>query len=464
MAVEKPSVEKAVTHFDQHRNDHLKDLMHLVRIPSVSFAGFPPSEVVRSAEAVAELLDARGLEEVSVLTLEGAHPYVYGEWCKAPGKPTLLLYAHHDVQPPGDAELWKTRPFEPTVCDGRLFGRGAADDKAGIVAHTAAISSYLQSSGRLPINVKLIIEGEEEIGSEHLHEFLAKQRENLQADVMVLADAGNFDTGLPSLTVSLRGLVLVEAEVRSIDHSLHSGMWGGPIPDPVGALSKMLASLLDDEGRIAIRGIYDRVRPLTSQEREDYARLDVTEALFRKQTGMAPGARILGGAKNPYETIWRQPALTINAIQASSRDQARNIICDSAWARVGIRIVPDQRPEEVRDLLVSHLEANVPWGVEAKIRPLLADSWWMTDPTGPVFEKARRAFSAGYGKETVFIGCGGSIPFVGPFSEALGGAPALLIGVEDPYTNAHGENESLSLVDFEGAVRSSIHLFSMLAE
>ncbi|MGH9390708.1 MAG: peptidase dimerization domain-containing protein, partial [Vicinamibacteria bacterium] len=240
------------------------------------------------------------------------------------------------------------------------------------------------------------------------------------------------------------------------------GMWGGPVPDPASALAKMLASLHDDDGRIAIKGIYDRVRPMTAREKADLDRLGVTEKIFREQTGMVSGARVLGGTKNPYEAIWRQPSLTINAIQASTREQARNIICDTAWARVGIRIVPDQKPEEVRDLLVDHLRRSVPWGLAPTIRPLTAESWWMTDPTGPVFEKARKAFSAGYGKETVFIGCGGSIPFVAPFSEALGGAPALLIGVEDPYTNAHGENESLSLVDFDGAVRSSIHLYAQL--
>jgi acetylornithine deacetylase/succinyl-diaminopimelate desuccinylase-like protein len=193
-------------------------------------------------------------------------------------------------------------------------------------------------------------------------------------------------------------------------------------------------------------------------------RLGVTEEIVRKQTGMLSGARILGGATNPYEAIWRQPALTVNAIEASERKQARNIICASAWARIGIRIVPDQQSEEIRDLLVSHLEKHAPWGVSITVKPLVAESWWTTDPSGPVFDKARQAFTAGYGRETVTIGCGGSIPFAAPFSEALGGAPALLIGVEDPYTNAHGENESLSLVDFDGAVRGSIHLFSLLGD
>ncbi len=457
------SVADALSHYDAHRARHYEDLKTLVRIPSVSFDGFPPAEVVRSAEAVATLLRSRGLENVKLLTLPGAHPYVYGDWLHAPGRPTILLYAHHDVQPPGDASLWKSPPFEPTErSDGRIYGRGIADDKAGIVAHTAAISSWLGAVGALPLNVKVIIEGEEECGSSHLEEFLKGHRELLQADVMVLADAGNVDTGLPTLTISLRGLCLVEVEVRSLDHALHSGMWGGPVPDPVAALSKMIASLHDASGRIAVPGMYDRVRPMTEAEKADLDRLGVTEELFRKQTQMVPGAQILGEG-NPYATIWRQPSLTINAMQASSREQARNIVCDSAWARITVRLVPDQRPKEIQENLIAHLRRQIPWGVQADIRPGGAESWWMTEPGGPVFEKARRAFSAGYGKETVFVGCGGSIPFVGPFSEALGGAPALLIGVEDPYTNAHGENESLSPVDFDGAVRSSIRLFHELA-
>jgi acetylornithine deacetylase/succinyl-diaminopimelate desuccinylase-like protein len=456
-------LDKALAHYEAHRDRHIEDLEALVRIPSVSFDGFPPAEVVRSAEAVAELLRGRGLENVRLIKLEGAHPYVYGDWLHAPGKPTLLLYAHHDVQPPGDATLWKSPPFEPTKrADGRIYGRGIADDKAGVVAHVAAIASWLGSAGSIPVNVKVIIEGEEECGSSHLEEFLHANKALLQADVMVLADAGNFDTGLPSLTISLRGLAHVEVEVRSLDHALHSGMWGGPIPDPAAALAKMLATLHDDAGRIAVKGVYDRVRPMSAAERADLERLGVTEKMFREQTQMVAGAKVLGD-DNPYATIWRQPALTINAMQASSREQARNIVCDTAWARITVRLVPDQKPKEIQDALVAHLRNAVPWGVQADIKALSAESWWMTEPGGPVFEKARRAFSAGYGKETVFIGCGGSIPFVGPFSEALGGAPALLIGVEDPYTNAHGENESLSLPDFDGAIRSSIRLFHELA-
>jgi len=254
----------------------------------------------------------------------------------------------------------------------------------------------------------------------------------------------------------------VDVEVRALDHPLHSGMWGGPLPDPAVALSKMLASLQDDTGRIAIEGIYDKVRPVTDQERAELRRLPVTNDEFRRQTGLVAGAGFVGGVELPYEAIWRQPSLSVNAIQASSRRMAANIICDVAWARVGIRIVPDQVPGDVKKRLIDHLKSRVPWGLEVTFSNAVADTWWMTDPTGPAFEKARKALALGYGKEPVIMGCGGSIPFVGPFAHALGGVPALLVGVEDPYTNAHSENESMDLKDFDAAVRSEIHLFDLI--
>lgn len=457
------SVETALSRYASSQEAHLGDLEKLVRIPSVSFDGFDRGEVRRSAKAVAALMTERGLENVEILELGDAHPYVYGDWLKAPGRPTLLLYAHHDVQPPGRTEAWKSAPFEPVIRDGRMFGRGVADDKAGIIVHTAAIASWLEAAGALPVNVKVIIEGEEECGSGHLREFLERYHKKLAADAMVLTDAGNFDTGLPALTTSLRGLVIVDVEVRALDHPLHSGMWGGPLPDPAIGLAKMLATLLDDQGRIAIKGIYDRVRPLSATDIEELKRLPVTTEEFRRQTGMVSGAQLLGSKVSPYASIWREPSLTVNAIQASSRQMAGNIVCDVAWARVGIRIVPDQEPEQIRALLTEHLRAGAPWGLEVSIKKAVGDTWWMTDAKGRAFEMGRKALALGYGKEPVLQGCGGSIPFVGPFAEALGGVPALLVGVEDPYTNAHSENESLHLGDFHAAVRSEIHLFDLFA-
>jgi acetylornithine deacetylase/succinyl-diaminopimelate desuccinylase-like protein len=271
------------------------------------------------------------------------------------------------------------------------------------------------------------------------------------------------DTGVPSVTVALRGLVTVEVEVRALQQSVHSGMWGGPIPDPAIALSKILASLVADDGRIAIPGLYDKVRPLSDEQRRAIAGLPVTREEFRKQVRLLPGVQLLGGDRHPLEVNWWEPALAVNALVASSRREARNIINDAAWARVGIRLVPDMDPTDVKDRLVAALERAAPWGVEVKCKVETAGAPWITDVGHPAFSAAFRALERGFGRPALAIGCGGSIGFVEPFARALGGVPALLVGVEDPLSNAHSENESLSLPDFQKAIRSAIHLYAELA-
>jgi len=444
----------------------LADLCELARIPSVSAPGFDPREVERSAQRVGALLEAAGLRGVELLRVAGAHPAVYGERLEAgPRAPTVLIYAHHDVQPPGRIEHWKTPPFEPTLReDGRLYGRGVVDDKAGLLLHLAALRAYHETAGAPPVNVKVLVEGEEEIGSLHLAELLHAERERLRADVLVLSDTANLATGLPSYTVSLRGLVVVEVEVRALDHPLHSGMWGGPLPDAATAICTLLGRLTDARGAIAVPGLADDAPELTPAERAALAALPFDEAEFRADAGLPGGVPLSGEpGRGVYEQLWARPALAVTALEAMPLAQAANQLVAEARAKVGLRLAPGQDAERAVRLLRAFLEADPPRGVRVETRLESAAPGWRTEPVGPAFDAARRALRAGFGREPVAIGCGGSIPFVGPFVAELGGAPALLLGLEDPPCNAHGENESLHVGDFRKAARASLHLLAELA-
>jgi acetylornithine deacetylase/succinyl-diaminopimelate desuccinylase-like protein len=453
----------ALEHFNNSKKEHLADLKSLVRIPSISFPGFDPGPLTQSAEAVRDLLIKTGLKNVHVLDTGAGHPSVFGQWTGAPGKPTILLYAHHDVQPVGREERWSSPPFEPIERNGRLYGRGVSDDKGGVVMQAAAIRSWLDSVGSLPMNVKVLIEGEEEVGSTNLDTLLRQHRELLTADAVLIGDSENFDSGIPSLTASLRGIVTVNVEVRSLGSSVHSGTWGGPLPDPVLALSKMLATLTDDQGRSAIPGLMDRVRPLSPSDKAELEALPFKEELYRKQSKILDGVKIIGGEGSVYEKMWLRPSIAVNVIEASSRKQASNVINDSVYARVGIRIVPDMDPRETLELLKDHLLKQAPWGVQVRIDAETPSGWWRSDTQGHVFEAAKRALEKGYERKPAVVGAGGSIPFVQTITDALGGAPALLFGVGDPYSAAHSENESLLISDWEKGCRSLIHLFAEIS-
>jgi acetylornithine deacetylase/succinyl-diaminopimelate desuccinylase-like protein len=457
------TVEQALAHADTNMSATIDALCDLSRIGGVS-AEPPPNEALkRSAEAVMAWMQRVGLEGVEILQLDGVHPYVYGEWLHAEGAPTVLLYAHHDVQPVGRLDHWVSPPFEPEERDGRLYGRGVVDDKAGAAIHLAALEAYLKNGG-LPVNIKMVIDGEEEIGSEHLEQFLSAYRSRLDADVIVLTDTANLVAGLPSITYALRGIVVVDVEVEAIDHPLHSGMWGGPVPDAPMALCTILSRLVADDGSIAIDGLYDDVRPLSPALAERLGALPYDEAAFRSDSGMLEGVGFAGEqGRSTYELLWHRPALSISALEAAPLKGASNQIVPSARARVGLRTVPDMDAKATADRLVAALQADPPWNVRVSTEVKAAGGWWITDPNGPAFDAAQRALNKGFDEESVFIGCGGSIPFVEPFATVLGGAPALLIGLEDPLCNAHSENESLLLSDFVKAVNSAVYLYDELA-
>jgi cysteinylglycine-S-conjugate dipeptidase len=448
---------------------HRLDLERLVRMPSVSAPGFDPGEVRRSAEAVADLLAERGLEHVELLEIEGAHPAVYADWLHAGADaPTVLCYAHHDVQPPGDGSAWTSPPFEPTERDGRLYGRGSADDKAGVVVHTAAVDAWLTAHGRLPVNVKVIIEGEEETGSEHLAEFLDVYGDRLAADVIVLTDSVNWKVGVPALNYQLRGLVDAQVELRATTHALHSGMYGGPVPDPVAGLVRLLGGLTDEHGAVAIPGFSDDVREPTPAERRRISALDFDEDVFRAEAGMLDGVPLAGDpGVHPLERLWMRPSLTVIGIDAPAVAGASNTLQPGARARLSIRLAPGQDPQRALDVLCGYLEKAVPWGLEVEVTPGASARPYVADPEHPAMQGALRALEAAFGHEAVLTGVGGSIPFIDPFVQAFSRdgqpVPALLMGVEDPDTRAHGIDESLHLGDWYHACLAQAYLLAELA-
>jgi acetylornithine deacetylase/succinyl-diaminopimelate desuccinylase-like protein len=458
------AVDAALAHAEDHVAEATERLLDLIRIPSVSAEGFAAGELRRSADATAALLREAGLEDVRLLEMPGRHPYVYADWLHARGAPTLLVYGHHDVQPPGRPERWVTPAFEPSERDGRLYGRGAVDDKGAFVAHAAAARAWLATSGRLPLNLKVLVEGEEEIGSPGLEPFLKRHGRRLAADFAVLADTGNLAVGHPALTCQLRGTCQVDVEVRCLDRPVHSGFWGGPVPDAVRILARLIADLERPDGSLNVPGLYRAVaRPGRRQLRRMRA-LPFDEAKFRASAAMKAGTRLVGERGfSVWERLWTRPALTVVALEARPVRGSSNQIVDSARARLSLRTVPRMDARRAGALTARKLTARPPAGAKVTARVTSTSSWWTTDPDGPAFEAARRALRAGFGRDAATIGAGGSIGFVKPFSDALGGVPCLLMGVEDPASAIHSENESLHLGDFRKAIRAAVHLYDELA-
>lgn len=410
-----------------------QDLEVLTRIPSISLDAFDQAHVEASAQAVAELLRTEGLD-VEIVR-EGGRPAVIGHADGPEGAPTVMLYAHHDVQPPGAESDWDSLPFEPTERDGRVYARGIADDKAGVMAHVAALRAH---SGALPVGVTVFVEGEEEIGSDSLGAILARHGEKLRADAIVLADSTNWAVGEPALTTTLRGMVRVVLTVRALDHGIHSGMFGGAVPDAITALVRLIATLHDAEGNVAVAGLMSGVA----------SDLDYSEERLREESGLLEGVQTIGSG-SLLSRLWTKPSITTIGIDAPSVATSSNTLVPQAAAKISMRIAPDEDPQAAYRLLADHLQAHVPWGV--KVDVVLDDqgSGFSADAKGPVYDQARAAFTDAWGVPPVDIGVGGSIPFVAAFAERFPDAAILVTGVEDPDTRAHGANESLHLGEFE---------------
>jgi len=415
-------------------NEVRAGLERLSRVPSMSAPGYDAAPVRETAKLTAELFRAAGLN-ARVLEKDGAHPAVVGRVDGPKGSPTVLLYAHHDVQPPGPRDRWQTDPFSPTERDGRLYGRGVADDKAGIAAHLAALRAY---GGTPPCTVALFIEGEEESGSAHLVDFLNAEQDTLRCDAVIIADSANWRIGQPAITTTLRGNALVTVEVRVSDHAVHSGGFGGAVPDALMALARLLASLHDDLGRVAVPGL----------KSDDADPLDLTESDLRAWVGTRPSVKLIGDG-SLTSRLWRKPTISIIGLDATPVNEASNTLWPVAAARLSMRVPPGQDAKAAQDALVRHLESHAPWGAELKITRGPTGEAFTGSTTGPAYAALKAALGAAWDREAIDIGQGGSIPFLFDFARTFPGAALLVTGVEDPESNAHSENESLHLAEFE---------------
>ena len=447
-------------YIESKREDHLNELKELLRIPSVSTTSQHKPDIDRAAQWVAEKLRAAGLRNVEI-TPTKMHPLVYGESLEADGKPTVLIYGHYDVQPAEPLDLWTSPAFEPTVRNGNLYGRGAADDKGQIHIHLKALESLRNTSGRLPVNVKVMIEGEEEVGSISLWDFVRQNRERLKADALVVSDTAMLAPGVPSITYGLRGLNYYQVEVTGPAQDLHSGVFGGAVPNPITILSETIAKLHDKYFRVAIPGFYDRVARPSRQERKALNSLPWKEKEFRKTVG----APALCGEKGftIVERAWIRPTLEVNGIWGGyTGEGAKTVIPSKANAKLSTRLVPNQDPQRIAKLVERHIRQLMPKTVSVKFEVLSTGKPWVASYSHPIFQKAIRALEGGFGKKAVFIREGGSIPFVTQMHDTFK-IPCVLLGFGLPDENAHAPNEHIALENYFGGIKAVALFYQDLA-
>jgi acetylornithine deacetylase/succinyl-diaminopimelate desuccinylase-like protein len=449
-------MDNVIDFINVNRDRYVDELKALLAIPSVSALPEHKDDVRRCADWCADEMRRIGLQNVRLFETPG-NPIVYGDWLGATGAPTILFYGHYDVQPVDPLNLWESPPFEATVRDGEIYARGAADDKGQVFMHFKAIEAYLKQGGHLPVNLKIILEGEEEVGSENLDEFIRGHRNELKADVVVISDSGMFARGVPSICYGLRGLVYFQIDLRGSSTDLHSGSFGGAVANPGFVLCQMITQMKDRSGRIKIPGFYDDVQALQDEERQAWASLPFNEKKYKKDFGIP---KLFG--ETGYTTLertWVRPTLEVNGLQSGfTGEGAKTVLPAVAMAKISMRLVPNQDPNKIADLFQKYVEDIAPKTVELKVTRMHGGKPWMTSYDNPYVQAAGRAIEKGFGRAPIFTREGGSIPVVSTFQEELG-LPSVLFGVGLPDENAHAPNEKLDLSNFHNGIIASAYLY-----
>ncbi len=452
-------MEKVLPYIEANKERYIKELTEFLAIPSVSSQKDHDGDMMKCAQWVADQMRTIGMESVQILPT-GGHPLVYGNWLHSPGKPTVLFYGHYDVQPVDPLNLWTSPPFEATIRGENLYARGSADDKGQVFIHFKAIEAYMKQVGSLPVNIKLLIEGEEEVGSENLDRFVKDHKEMLKADLVVISDSGMYAKGVPSICYSLRGLSYMEVEVTGPNRDLHSGSFGGSVHNPVQALCELIASLHDKNGKVTVKGFYDNVRPLTKAERVSFKKLPFSDKKYAKELGV----KQLYGEKGftTLERVWARPTLECNGIWGGYTEEgAKTVLPAKAFAKISMRLVPDQTSAEAAKLFEKHFKKIAPKTIDVKVRNLHGGEAAITPIDSPGVKAAVAALEKGFGKKPLYQREGGSIPIVVQFKNILG-LDTVLLGFGLPDENAHSPDEFINLDNFFGGIRTSAYFYNEL--
>ncbi|HZP48434.1 MAG TPA: dipeptidase [Vicinamibacterales bacterium] len=454
-------MDNVIDFVNVNRDRYLEELKALLAIPSISALPAHAGDVRRCADWCADEMRRIGLENVKLIETPG-NPVVYGDWLNAPDAPTILFYGHYDVQPVDPLELWESPPFEATIRDGEIYARGAADDKGQVFMHFKAVEAHLKQNGRLPVNMKFMIEGEEEVGSAHLDAFVRSHKSELAADVVVISDSPMFAKGVPSICYGLRGLVYFQIDLRGSSTDLHSGSFGGAVANPAMVLAQLLAQMKDRGGRIRIPGFYDDVAALSDEERSAWATLPFNEKKYRKDFGIP---KVFGeSGYSTLERTWARPTFEVNGLLSGfTGEGAKTVLPAVAMAKVSMRLVPNQDPDKIATLFDAYVQDIAPKTVEVKVTRMHGGKPWMTAYDNAYVQAAARAIERGFGQKPVLTREGGSIPVVSTFQEELG-LPSVLFGVGLPDENAHAPNEKLDVQNFHSGIIASAILYEEIAK